>query len=197
MRDKQVAVLMVSLREVEPRIWRRFRVPVAIRLDQLHWAIQAVMGWEGVHDYEFEIGGHRYVLKPDTGESGELPVSDVRRATLAKIGPRRDVPFQYVYDQGDNWQHDVVLEALDWEDTEALVCTAGAMACPPEDGGGASAYVAALKAHNLSGNGKQHPKEEVVRGPLDPDFDPQAFSPSAATHVLRLMASAGALGDYE
>jgi hypothetical protein len=70
------------------------------------------------------------------------------------------------------------------------------MACPPEDGGGASPYVAALKARNLTGNGKQHPKDEASSGLLNPDFDPQAFSPSTATHVLRLMASAGALGDY-
>jgi hypothetical protein len=197
MRDRQVAVLVVSLREVEPRMWRRFRVPVAIRLDQLHWAIQAVMGWEGLHDYEFEIGGNRYVFRPDANESGELPVSDVRRATLAKIGPRLGAPFLYRYDQGDYWQHDVVLEALDWEDSEVFVCTAGEMACPPEDGGGASAYVAVLKARNLTGNGKQRPEEEAASGLSDPDFDPHAFSPSAATHVLRLMASAGVLGDYE
>jgi hypothetical protein len=189
MRDKQVAVLVVSLREVEPRIWRRFRVPVAIRLDQLHWAIQ------GRHDYEFEIGGNRYVFKPDSTESGEPPVSDVRRATLGKIGPRLGAPFLYRYDQGDNWQHDVVLEALDWEDSQVFVCAGGEMACPPEDGGGASAYVAALKARSLAGNGKQHPEEEVASGVLDPDFDPQEFSHSAATRVLRLMASAGALGD--
>jgi hypothetical protein len=34
-------------------------------------------------------------------------------------------------------------------------------------------------------------------GLLDLDFDPQAFSPSAGTHLLRLMESAGVLGDYE
>jgi hypothetical protein len=196
MADRRVAVIVVSLREVEPRIWRRFRVPVAIRLDELHWAIQAVMGWEGSHDYEFEIGGHRYVLKPDASESGGLPVSDVRRGRLAKIGPRLGVPFLYLYDQGD-WQHDVMLEALDWEDSEVFVCTAGEMACPPEDGGGASAFIAALKARNLTGNGKQDPKDEVSLGLLDPDFGPQAFSPSAGTHLLRLMESAGVLGDYE
>jgi hypothetical protein len=71
------------------------------------------------------------------------------------------------------------------------------MACPPEDGGGASAYIAALKARNLTGNGKQDPEDEVSWGLLDLDFNPQAFSPSAGTHLLRLMASAGVLGDYE
>jgi hypothetical protein len=196
MADRRVAVIVVSLREVEPRIWRRFRVPVAIRLDELHWAIQAVMGWEGSHDYEFEIGGHRYMLKPDVSEGGELPVSDVRRGTLAKIGPRLGVPFLYLYDQGD-WQHDVMLEALDWEDSDVFVCTGGAMGCPPEDGGGTSAYVAAVKARDAVGSGKHRPHEEATGGLLDPDFDPDAFSTSAATHVLRLMGAVGALGDYE
>jgi hypothetical protein len=71
------------------------------------------------------------------------------------------------------------------------------MACPPEDGGGTSAYNAALRARNLTGNGKQDAKDEVSLGLLDADFDPQAFSPSAGTHLLRLMESAGVLGDYE
>lgn len=196
MASRQVAVIVVSLCGTEPRIWRRFRVPVAIRLDRLHWAIQAVMGWEGVHEYEFEIAGRRYVveLNPDAGN--DAPVTAVRRATVAKVGPRLGVPFRYRYDMGDYWEHDVVLEALDWEDSETFVCTDGAMACPPEDSGGAAAYTAVVRKRQQTGNGKHHPEARAASGALDNDFDPETFSPSIATHTLRLLASAGVLGEY-
>lgn len=196
MAHRQVAVLVVSLCDIEPRIWRRFRVPVAIRVDRLHWAIQAVMGWEGAHEYEFEIAGQRYELEPDAQAVSDAPVTDARRATLAKLGPRLGVPFRYRYDMGDHWEHDVVLEALDWEDSDSFVCTDGALACPPEDGGGTAAYTAALKRRTMIGNGKPNPEEPAMSGVLGADFDPQAFSPSTATHILRLLSSAGVLGEY-
>jgi Plasmid pRiA4b ORF-3-like protein len=201
MRDRRVAVLLVSLRSVEPKVWRRVRVPETIRLDRLHWVIQAAMGWEGQHEYQFEIGGRRFVVDPDS-DTGEAEVTDVRKATLAKLKPRRGEVFQYTYDLGDWWEHDVVLEALDWEadgdgvGAAEFVCSEGAMACPPEDSGGAATYTAAVEHRDAGGNGKHPPDREAAEAVLDDDFDPRAFSPASATHVLRLMAAAGVFGEY-
>jgi len=70
--DVQVCQLKVTLKEVEPAVWRRIQVRRQVRLDRLHLIIQAAMGWTNSHlhrvrlrraDIYFEHrGGHLYVL---------------------------------------------------------------------------------------------------------------------------------------
>jgi hypothetical protein len=52
----EIARLRIELEEVRPRVWRRVEVPVTIRLDRLHRVIQAAMGWENSHLWEFRRG---------------------------------------------------------------------------------------------------------------------------------------------
>ena len=51
-----IARLMIQLDDLRPPVRRRIEVPLAIRLDDLHLVIQAVMGWENSHLYEFRVG---------------------------------------------------------------------------------------------------------------------------------------------
>ena len=44
-----IAHLEVTLDEVAPPVLRRIEVPLAIRLDRLHSALQAAMGWTDSH----------------------------------------------------------------------------------------------------------------------------------------------------
>ena len=44
-----IAHLEVTLDEVQPPVLRRVEVPLAIRLDRLHLALQAAMGWTDSH----------------------------------------------------------------------------------------------------------------------------------------------------
>ncbi|MEK6816457.1 MAG: plasmid pRiA4b ORF-3 family protein, partial [Nanoarchaeota archaeon] len=46
----------VSLEGITPEIWRRFVVKDDITFHQLHEAIQAVMGWDNYHLYQFHVG---------------------------------------------------------------------------------------------------------------------------------------------
>jgi Plasmid pRiA4b ORF-3-like protein len=48
-----IARLKVTLEDVEPAVMRRLDVPLTIRLDRLHLALQAAMGWTNSHLYEF------------------------------------------------------------------------------------------------------------------------------------------------
>jgi hypothetical protein len=41
--------LKMRLIGISPMIWRRVLLPVAWTLEELHGAIQAAMGWEGLH----------------------------------------------------------------------------------------------------------------------------------------------------
>jgi Plasmid pRiA4b ORF-3-like protein len=50
--------------------------------------------------------------------------------------------FEYVYDFGDYWQHDLVLESILPPSPDTLYprCVAGERSCPPEGVGGAGGY---------------------------------------------------------
>ncbi|GAB3903413.1 hypothetical protein GCM10029964_095310 [Kibdelosporangium lantanae] len=50
--------------------------------------------------------------------------------------------LRYVYDFGDDWQHDIVLEEIipAAAGVTGPVCTAGSGTCPPEDCGGVGGY---------------------------------------------------------
>lgn len=49
-----VARLKVVLDDVEPQVMRRLDVPLNVRLDRLHEALQATLGWSNSHLYELE-----------------------------------------------------------------------------------------------------------------------------------------------
>jgi hypothetical protein len=56
MNSPTVVRLKIVLEEVEPAVLRPIEVPLSIRLDRLHLAIQAAMGWTNSHLYEFKAG---------------------------------------------------------------------------------------------------------------------------------------------
>ena len=79
----------------------------------------------------------------------------------------------YEYDFGDDWQHDVVLEAIVPADPEAKYprVTAGRRACPPEDSGGPFSYAEFLAAIRDT----RHPDYSQLRDWVGDRFDPEHF----------------------
>ena len=172
-RPKRLQV-KVTLRDVDPLVWRRLVVTAHLTLADLHDAIQRAFGWQERHLHEFRIGDFRYG-RPDYNDDfpGDgPPVGDERRVTLAlALGGRRK--FEYWYDFGDDWWHDIVVEAALDADARApsKALVAGERACPPEDCGGPPGFfdlVAALRD-------PAHPEHAELRewaGNYDPDeFD--------------------------
>jgi hypothetical protein len=133
-----VLQLKITLAGVaDPPVWRRLLVPAAIRLDRLHQVIQAAMGWEDYHLHAFSNGRVRYG-RPDP----ELRLRDEREATLDDLVPDKGGRACYLYDFGDDWEHELLVEErLAAEVGMAYpVCMAGEGACPPEDCGGPWGY---------------------------------------------------------
>jgi hypothetical protein len=128
--------LKIALAEIRPPIWRRIQVPGTILLCCLHDALQAVFGWTDSHLHNFEKDG-KYWGVPEYDDL--IDESNVRLAQLLKA---KGDSMVYVYDFGDNWRHDVVLEKIipAGELMKAPICLGGDRRCPPEDVGGVSGY---------------------------------------------------------
>lgn len=184
-------LLRVTLREIRPSVWRAVRVPEVFTLHQLHRVLQIVFSRLDYHLYAFDIGERRFEA-PDP--EAEEPSEDSTIATLAALGLRAGSRFEYVYDFGDNWVHDVLVEqhlpmpaesSPDW--SPRLVD--GQRASPPEDAGGPFAYeelVAALRD-------KSHPEHKQMRDWVGPQFDPERFDPWSIDHALALAVAWGAI----
>ena len=133
--------LKITLVGIEPPIWRRIQVPNTILLCCLHDAFQAVLGWTDSHLHQFEKDG-KYWGVPEYDEFDELELIDESKTQLAKLLKAEGDSMIYVYDFGDNWRHDVVLEKILPMASAANrpICLDGARRCPPEDVGGVSGY---------------------------------------------------------
>ncbi len=108
----------------------------------MHVAIQAAMGWYDSHLHRFRMGNdHRsacFATEFDLDEGDEgIPESDVR---LDQILAEKGDELWYECDFGDGWDHKLVVEAVLDEPLATVRCTAGRMACPPEDCGGIAGY---------------------------------------------------------
>jgi hypothetical protein len=173
--------LRIQLQEVEPAVWRSVRVPAAITLTRLHKVFQIVMGWNDSHLHEFRIGAMRYsVPDPDFPEQGVI--SD-KRAVLQEVLKPSISQFSYLYDFGDGWEHDVLIESTSStvENESALLCLAGANACPPDDVGGPYGYAEFVKAI-------ANPKHKEHRRYLHwcgGAFDPKGFDLQSVNRDLR------------
>lgn len=114
----------------DPEIWRIFWVPMGISFDTLHHYIQAVMGWENSHLYEFrENDESKYfnIVSPyfedDPGINGSTVVIDnillgYLNSSDFRNENKRD-KLIYVYDIGDYWVHE--LEIIDFGTKPYLV----------------------------------------------------------------------------
>ena len=168
------ARLRIELQELEPKIWRRIDIPLSTTLEALHEAIQMTMGWTFSHLWEFEIGGRSYG-DPSFREFDDEPViykaKGLRLGTAIARGADR---FVYVYDYGDNWRHDVIVEEVRDGDPniEYPAFVDGARRCPPEDVGGVAGFMDFLEAILDPAHEEHRAMLDWYGGPFDPsDID--------------------------
>ena len=166
--------LKVALQGAKPPIWRRIQVPGNITLEELHSIIQICMEWDDQHLHQFLIDRTCYSL-PDGDDlwQASRPKNEAKftlHALEKKIQPR----FQYIYDFGDDWMHQISVEKiLPPEEGKAYpVLITGRRACPPEDIGGIFQYNHILEVLS-DPEGEEY---EEVTSWLDMDFfDPAGF----------------------
>jgi len=174
--------LKITLRDIHPPIWRRIQVWEDTTLAQLHTILQIVMGWEDYHLHEFVIGRRLYSVPDPDDDMNERKVVDESHVPLGEVVPRVGTKFAYLYDFGDSWEHDLILEAILLPETTAQypTCIGGERRTPPEDVGGITGYEEYL-AVLADPEHEEHENMLQWRG----QFDPESFAPDQVNQGLR------------
>ena len=139
------------------------------------------MGWENYHLHEFQIAGKAYGEPDPEDHHFGRDVLDERRTSVGKLLGAGS-SFAYLYDFGDNWRHDILLESVSPATPRKRypVCVAGERSAPPEDVGGTGGYERYLAAL-FDPKHKDHRAVLAWRG----RFNPSYFSPTRANQNLR------------
>ncbi len=128
--------LKVTLTGIDPPIWRQIEVPSSIKLCCLHSALQVVMGWTDSHLHRFERDGKKWGV-PESDEFNRTELQDENKTQLRTVLTTEGDSMVYLYDFGDGWRHEVLLEKIVPvnEVAKTPMCFGGERQCPAEDGG--------------------------------------------------------------
>jgi len=85
-------------------IWRRVLVSDSTTLRELHGILQVAMGWVGILLFVFDLLAVRYGSFELHAGNPDVP--------LLQFGFRENDRFSYVYDMGNNWEHEIRVEAI-------------------------------------------------------------------------------------
>ena len=130
----------VSLHGAKPPVWRRIEIPSATPLDLVHEVIQVAFDWHGYHLHAFETVCGEFGSMDDDDDWSDR--KDETTAALAQVAAAERAKVVYVYDFGDDWRHDIVVEKIVPAEPGMAYprCTGGRRAAPPEDCGGIWAF---------------------------------------------------------
>jgi hypothetical protein len=106
-----------------PSVVRTIVIRGSQTLEDLHEAIFEAFDRFDNHMYEFQLGGkrpmdpkaRRYVLPGAMGAlsfADKQPAGDVTHTTIDSLGLEVDEPFGYWFDFGDDWWHQVTVNAI-------------------------------------------------------------------------------------
>jgi hypothetical protein len=139
--------------------------------------------------YEFQVGGRAFCGAPDGVWAVDSMFrrrhrkEDANAVELRSVAPRTGNRLTYLYDFGDNWEHEILVEQTSCPDGDPgrAVCLAGERACPPEDCGGIWGYDEVLAAIADPTN----PALAERRQWVGPNYDPGRFDLASVTARLR------------
>jgi hypothetical protein len=175
--------IKITPRGIDPPIWRRIQT-MDCTLGELHGIIQVAMGWEFEHLYRFNIGGVEYA---DLGMASFDDVEDACDTRLSEVLPtsNRRPRFEYEYDFGDQWIHQLIVEERLSPETGVKypLCVAGQRACPPEDCGGPWGYPEFVEEIS----NPAHPRHREMLEWVGGEFDPERFDRGTVNRELRRM----------
>lgn len=182
---EDIIQLKITLKWSKPPIWRRVLVDKKATFYDLHNIIQVAMGWWNYHLYEFNINGQEIGDPNDDFDFREI--IDASTITLGSMITKPNQKFEYEYDFGDGWTHQIVAEKFLPRDSKIKypTCIAGKLCCPPEDCGGMYGFYELLE---IAGD-KKHPDREEMLEWLSEDYDATYFDKEEVNQELKTMIS--------
>jgi hypothetical protein len=171
--------LKLTLRDIEPAIWRRVRVSPELTLSDLHHVIQILFDWNERHLWQFEIALTMYADFED--EFDELDLVPAKTTRLSDL-PATVKRFAYNYDFGDDWWVEIAIEpgAGDLPAGAQALCVDGARRGPPDDVGGPWAYPGFVNAVS----DPEHPEHPQMLEWAGGAWDPEAFAAETVNREL-------------
>jgi hypothetical protein len=189
-RPPRLIEMRVAMRDITPLIWRQIAVPESYSLLQLHRVLQLAFSKLDSHLFEFEIVGERFTMPDDETEA---TVRDASRTFLSGLGLQPGARFTYLYDFGDDWTHEILVEKVvpmvAPHDVLLPGVIAGAGAAPPEDCGGASGFQEFCTALR----DPHHPEHDAYQDWVGPNYDPDIVDIWSLNIVVILAAGWGAI----
>lgn len=163
----QTFEFMVRLKGVsEPEIWRKLTIPSYYTFFEMHSILQIAFGWDMSHLFEFSerrLGKKRIITDTSEVDISESYTTeellDAGKTMLSDVIDNVQQKLVYLYDFGDYWEHEMVLERIIPEISRLPVLVDGKGSCPPEDVGGAPGYA---EFKNIMAN-KKHPEHKEYR----------------------------------
>lgn len=180
----EIIQLTVSLHQSAPLIWRSIVLDKATSFFELHHIIQIAMGWKNYHLFEFNLDGYRIGMIEENEEGYDSnQLLDATKTLLADVLSLEKDNFQYTYDFGDGWLHDIEVQQLSEKQEDGIYpkCTNGQMNCPPEDCGGMPGFYDLLK---ILAN-KKHPEYRESKIWVGKKYDPELFEPVKVNKQLK------------
>jgi len=178
---KNVLQFKITLLNTRPAVWRRVTVPESYTFYDLHVAIQNAMGWTDSHLHCFEkrdsqASRWEYSVKVDcpyaTEEFGqEENTIYTTEAPIKQFFKKAKDSMVYIYDFGDNWEHEVILEKIFPREMNVKypICLDGKLACPLDDCGSIPGYYACMQTF------KDQKDKELLE--WMGDWNPEYFAP--------------------
>jgi hypothetical protein len=176
--------LKVTLKNIQPPIWRRFQVDGDITMAKLHRILQEVMDWTDTHLHEFTVGETRFgISDSEFDDPFDRYALDERRVRLVEALPSEGKIFTYMYDFGDGWNHEIRVEKILEPEPGVRYprVLAGKRACPPEDCGGPWGYADFLEAIQ----DPHHEQHQELLDWIGGEFDPEKFDLELVNRMVR------------
>lgn len=158
--------IKLPMMKVIPDVTRTVDIPAQITFDQLDSVIEVTMGWWEGHLYEFSIPKANLKI-PEMTTYMQAKDDPFFGSSAEQISPETKIDeylmtykkFKYVYDFGDNWEHEVrLMRVLDDYSADHPILVKAVGECPPEDSGGVPGWLDMLDAYN----DPKHPDHQDV-----------------------------------
>ncbi len=171
----------LSVKDVEPEIWRTVLVSSDTTLAKLHSILQVLMGWNNKHLYAFVIDKRRYTSP--TEYDGVVEKRNSIKTKLSSVSVKDSEFITYEYDFGDRWEILLCMEPgrENLLGKQSAECLEGSRHGPVEDSGGSRGYMEKTKIYK----NPQHKLHLEVRKLIGPNFDPEAFDLEQTNEMLK------------